>query len=288
MASDAPIGPAEHLLRTRKAYDRLAAVWSETTDDGPWNCHLERPAFRSLVPPDLTGMTVLDPGCGSGAQAEWLLDQGADVIGVDLSAAMIQQTELRCAGRGKFFVADLSVPLPLEPRSVDGVTCSLALHYLQDWSSALESFSRALRPGGWAVLSLDHPFARPLATRQGGYFDTELVSDTWQKRHVQVTQHFWRRPLPRRSTPLPMPGSWLNGSPSRSHHPKPLRAFLKNWARSWAYRTSPCTGSASPPASNDNAESSVTTNAATRPSRMRRSGERCASSWVLGALQGAA
>jgi len=43
MASDAPIGPAEHLLRTREAYDRLAAVWSETTDDGPWNGHLERP-----------------------------------------------------------------------------------------------------------------------------------------------------------------------------------------------------------------------------------------------------
>ena len=194
MASDAPIGPAEHLLGTREVYDRLAAVWSETTDDGPWNGHLERPALRSLVPPDLMGMTVLDAGCGSGAQAEWLLDQGANVIGVDLSAAMIQQTERRCAGRGKFFVADLSTPLPLEPRSVDGVTCSLALHYLQDWSSALGSFARALRPGGWAVLSLDHPFAPPLVTQQGGYFDTELVSDTWQKGHVQVTQHFWRRP----------------------------------------------------------------------------------------------
>lgn len=195
MAGETPIGPAEHLLRTREAYDRLAAVWSQTTDDGPWNGHLERPAFRSLIPPDLAGKTVLDAGCGSGAQAEWLLDRGADVIGVDLSAAMIEQTERRCGGRGRFFVADLSTPLPLDARSVDGVTCSLALHYLEDWSCTLGSFARALRPGGWAVLSLDHPFAPPLDTQQGGYFDTELVSDTWQKAHVQVTQHFWRRPL---------------------------------------------------------------------------------------------
>ncbi|HET9078659.1 MAG TPA: class I SAM-dependent methyltransferase [Acidimicrobiales bacterium] len=195
MASDAPIDPAEHMRRTREAYDRLAAVWSRTTDDGPWNGHLERPALRSLIPPDLTGMTVLDAGCGSGAQAEWLLDRGADVIGMDLSAAMIEQAERRCAGRGRFFVADLAMPLPLEPGSVDGVTCSLALHYLRDWSVALGSFARVLRPRGWAVLSLDHPFAPPLATQRGGYFDTQLVSDKWRKADVEVTQHFWRRPL---------------------------------------------------------------------------------------------
>jgi hypothetical protein len=52
-----------------------------------------------------------------------------------------------------------------------------------------------LRPGGWVVLSLDHPFARPLPSQRGGYFDTELVSDTWVKADVEVTQYFWRRPL---------------------------------------------------------------------------------------------
>jgi len=31
--------------------------------------------------------------------------------------------------------------------------------------------------------------------RPGGYFDTELVGDTWRKAGVEVTQHFWRRPL---------------------------------------------------------------------------------------------
>jgi SAM-dependent methyltransferase len=195
VTSDRPADQAEHTKRTREAYDRLAAVWSSTTDEGPFNGLLERPAFRALVPVQLNGAVVLDAGCGSGAQAQWLLDQGADVVGVDLSPQMIGEAQRRCAGGGRFLVADLAEPLPLEPGSLDGITCSLALHYVEDWGVPLRSFASALRPGGWAVISLDHPFGPRVPHQQGGYFDAELVSDTWRKADVEVTQHFWRRPL---------------------------------------------------------------------------------------------
>ncbi len=186
---------ARHRTDTRDAYDRLADVWSATTDDGPYNGGLERPALRSLVPQPLTGRTVLDAGCGSGAQCAWLISQGADVVGIDLSPRMVDQASRRCEGRGRFVVADLADPLPVEPRSLDGITSSLALHYLADWTVTLRSFATALRPGGWAVVSLDHPAGPPLPGQRGGYFDTELVSDTWRKAEVEVTQQFWRRPL---------------------------------------------------------------------------------------------
>ena len=195
MTTDIPQDQAEHNRRTREAYDRLAPVWSATTDEGPFNGLLERPALRALVPAGRSGATVLDAGCGSGAQARWLVDQGADVVGIDLSPRMIDEAERRCGGRGRFLVADLARPLPLGPGSLDGVTCSLALHYVRDWSVPLRSFAAALRPGGWAVLSLDHPFAPPLPTQRGGYFDTELVTDTWEKGGIEVSQQFWRRPL---------------------------------------------------------------------------------------------
>jgi len=170
-------------------------VWSATTDEGPFNGYLERPALRSLVPRPLIGVKVLDAGCGSGAQCAWLLAEGAEVVGVDLSSAMVDEAKRRCEGRGRFLVADLAEPLPLEAHSVDGITCSLALHYLKDWWVPLRSFATALSPGGWVVISLDHPFGSPLPGQAGGYFDTELVSDTWNKGGVEVTQHFWRRPL---------------------------------------------------------------------------------------------
>jgi SAM-dependent methyltransferase len=190
-----PVTQAQHNRQTRDAYDQLAAVWSATTDNGPFNGFLERPALQALVPVDLAGATVLDAGCGSGAQAEWLLDQDADVIGIDLSPRMIEEARRRCRGRGNFMVADLAEPLPVEPRSVDGITSSLTLHYVRDWTVPLRSFASALRPGGWAVISLEHPFGPPLPGQQGGYFDTELVTDTWRKADVEVSQRFWRRPL---------------------------------------------------------------------------------------------
>jgi SAM-dependent methyltransferase len=137
----------------------------------------------------------LDAGCGSGAQCEWLLDQGADVVGIDLSPLMVEETRRRCGDRGRYLVADLAQPLPLDPGSFDGITCSLALHYLEHWSVPLRSFADLLRPKGWAVISLEHPLAPPLATQPGGYFETKLVADTWQKGDVEVTQYFWRRPL---------------------------------------------------------------------------------------------
>jgi 2-polyprenyl-3-methyl-5-hydroxy-6-metoxy-1,4-benzoquinol methylase len=94
---DRPDNQAEHTQQTREAYDRLAAVWSSTTDEGPFNGLLERPALRALIPGNLPGRTVLDAGCGSGAQAQWLLDQGADVVAIDVSPRMIEEAERRCA-----------------------------------------------------------------------------------------------------------------------------------------------------------------------------------------------
>jgi SAM-dependent methyltransferase len=195
MTAEPPSSQAEHTRLTRDAYDRLAPVWASTTDDGPFNGFLERPALRSLVPRPLAGKLVLDAGCGSGAQCEWLLNEGADVIGIDLSPAMVEETKRRCGKRARIFVADLAEPLPLEPGTLDGITCSLALHYLRDWDVPLHSFRSALRATGWLVLSLDHPFSPPLPSQEGGYFDTELVTDTWEKATVEATQHFWRRPL---------------------------------------------------------------------------------------------
>ncbi len=195
MSAQFPSTQADHTRHTREVYDRLAPVWVEASDDGPFNGWLERPALRTLIPFPLSGQTILDAGCGSGAQVHWLLDHGAEVIGFDLSPAMVEETKRRCSDRGHLFVADFAEPLPLEPRSIDGITCSLALHYLKDWTVPLRSFADVLRPDGWAVISLEHPFAPPLPSQKGGYFETELVSDTWTKADVVVTQWYWRRPM---------------------------------------------------------------------------------------------
>jgi SAM-dependent methyltransferase len=54
--------------------------------------------------------------------------------------------------------------LPVEDRSVDVVTCSLALTHVEDIVPVVAEFARVLRPGGWAVLADVHP----LTTTFGG------------------------------------------------------------------------------------------------------------------------
>ena len=83
---------------------------------------------------------------------------------------------------------DLSVP--------DGQVVALVGPNGAGKSSVINSLlASALRAAGWAVISLDHPFGPPLPGQQGGYFDTELLSETWHKGGVEVSQQFWRRPL---------------------------------------------------------------------------------------------
>lgn len=48
--------------------------------------------------------------------------------------------------------------------------------------------------GCWSGLRCG-PSCPRLPSQQGGYFDTELVTDTWRKADVEVSQRFWRRPL---------------------------------------------------------------------------------------------
>ncbi len=175
-------------------YEKLAPVWSSATDDGPYNAYLERPMMRSMVPRPLTDRTVLDLGCGSGAQCEWLLSEGAEVIGVDLSPSMVEAARRRCAGRGQFFVADATDGIDLAPASVDGVTAALVFDYFEDWTRALAGLRPILRPNGWIVLSDGHP-SWVLGSGRMNYFDTGVLEDTWTKNDVTVVTRYWRRPL---------------------------------------------------------------------------------------------
>jgi SAM-dependent methyltransferase len=185
--------PQEHRASTRAAYERLAEVWDDT-DDNLWNEALERTTVREMLPRPLSSLRVLDAGCASGAHSAWLAEQGCQVLGFDLSPAMVHQASRRLAGRAQFVVADLSAP-PFADGAFDGILCSLALHYLKDSAGTLRRFARLLRPTGWLLVTLDHPFGQMPGEVSPDYFTTRLVSDTWSKRGVEVTQSFWRRPL---------------------------------------------------------------------------------------------
>ena len=85
--------------RVEDYFDRSATqVWARLTSDAPVSgiratVRAGRDRMRDLLlaqlPADLTGLRVLDAGCGTGAMSAALAERGATVVGVDISPALI-------------------------------------------------------------------------------------------------------------------------------------------------------------------------------------------------------
>lgn len=181
----------------RDAYDELAATYAEDVETNGYNAHIEFPGTTALVP-DVEGARVLDAGCGTGRYTEWLLERGADVVGVDASEAMLDHARERVGDRAELHRADLGGSLDFA-RDVefDGVVSALALGYVEDWRRPFSGFARILKPGGFLVVSDIHPFDEYPLEADENYFEVESRTKEWA---VEVP--YYRRPLSEIFDPL--------------------------------------------------------------------------------------
>jgi ubiquinone/menaquinone biosynthesis C-methylase UbiE len=106
---------------------------------------LLKPMLDRLVPG-----RALDAACGTGAVARQLVTRGHNVIGIDISGAMLARA--RKAVPQARFVAGRLTDLPLPDGDVDHVVCSLALTHLSDLRPFFAETARVMRPGGHLIL----------------------------------------------------------------------------------------------------------------------------------------
>jgi SAM-dependent methyltransferase len=171
-------------------YDDYAPTYAHNSARNAYNAYYERPASLALVG-DVTGLRVLDAGCGPGAHAAALLAGGARVTGVDGSAGQLEQARLLLGPDVPLHHADLSEPLPLPDNAFDVVLASLVMHYIEDWHTTLSEFHRVLVPGGRFVMSTHHPFMDHAIAANDDYF----AKYRWAEQWGEVTMRFWHRPL---------------------------------------------------------------------------------------------
>lgn len=96
------------------------------------------------------GDAVLDVGCGAGHELVALADEGARVVGVDLSAGMLAAGAARLAGAGRAAAlaqAD-AARLPFADGSFDAVRVERVLQHVPDPAAVVAEVRRVLRPGG--------------------------------------------------------------------------------------------------------------------------------------------
>ncbi|WP_372668029.1 GrpB family protein [Amycolatopsis kentuckyensis] len=191
--ADAKTEVIEEILgRARAAqYDAFSEDYASHAEKSVTNALYDRPAILDLAG-DVSGRRVLDVGCAAGHLSALLAGRGADVLGVDVSAGMVSLAQRKFGDVARFEVADVTRPLPLEPGSIDVITASLVLHYLQDWGPALAEFRRVLKPGGALVFSVHHPGEDWRWFGKENYFEVELLEDEFPPGQ---RVRFYRRPL---------------------------------------------------------------------------------------------
>jgi 2-polyprenyl-3-methyl-5-hydroxy-6-metoxy-1,4-benzoquinol methylase len=130
----------------------------------PWVTDGER-IRRLVTAAHLTGNErVLDIATGPGYIAEAFARDAREVVGVDLTDAMLTIAKQRTKERGisnvAFRAADAQ-NLPFENGSFEVVLCRLALHHLQKPLQVLREMARACRVGGTVLVediyASEHP-----------------------------------------------------------------------------------------------------------------------------------
>jgi SAM-dependent methyltransferase len=125
----------------RAGWERAAASYDECWTD-----------TRLFVEPLLdaagvaAGSRVLDVACGPGYVSEAAVARGADPVGVDVSAAMVEAARARRPGL-TFVVGDAQ-RLPFADESFDAVTMNFGILHLSQPEAAVAEARRVLIPGG--------------------------------------------------------------------------------------------------------------------------------------------
>lgn len=111
---------------------------------------------------DLATLRVLDLGCGTGRNALYLAEEGAEVVGIDISQTAIDMAQTRARDAGArydgtplaahlaYHVGNMGAPLPYADNSFDLVLDIMSSNSLneKERDTYLHEVARVLVPGG--------------------------------------------------------------------------------------------------------------------------------------------
>lgn len=141
--------PDDHI---RISYDKVAEQYADEIGDEMAHKPIDR-AWLSCLAELAAGGVIADVGCGPGQVGAFLAGIGAHIMGIDLSPGMVDVARKRYPGL-TFEVGSL-LDLPVGDGAWSGAVCAYSIIHLErdERPVAFRELARALRPGGWLLLS---------------------------------------------------------------------------------------------------------------------------------------
>lgn len=159
----------------RSGYDRWSSAYDTTVNA---TVAADERAFPSSWA-HLTGLNVLEIGCGTGRHTIKLATAGNRVTGLDLSPGMLAQARQRLAGHEgvQLIEADILAERPPVLGCFNAAVTSLVIEHLADLPLFFERMAGYLEPGSRFYLSEIHP-ARMQAGSGARFVDPNTGAET--------------------------------------------------------------------------------------------------------------
>ena len=130
------------------------------------------PQFLTLIG-DVSGLSVLDAGCGEGYLSRILTRRGASVTGIDLASQLIQMARAKDPDdKITYQVADLSQPLPAYQDHFDLIASHFVLNDVYDYRGFVTTLGTVAKRGGRLICSLNNPYSFVVRGHITDYFDS--------------------------------------------------------------------------------------------------------------------
>jgi ubiquinone/menaquinone biosynthesis C-methylase UbiE len=138
----------------------------------------------------LADRSVVEIGCGTGRNTEWVIETAAGIVGLDFSEEMLTRARTRVVDQRVHFVQhDVRSPWPLEDNSADVAIAMLVLEHVEYLGPVFLEAARVLRAGGELFISELHP-ARQLLGNQARFTNVKTGEKTLVTAFLHVTEDY--------------------------------------------------------------------------------------------------